>query len=317
MNGLKYHWYRFKYHHGKNLPISVPVDVSLELSSLCNMKCGYCYHSADPKDIPFKMGYMDTELALNLLDQCAQIGVNSLKFNFRGESTLHQDFKYLTGYAKMLAGGSVFIERITNSNFKFATHRDDIFEGLANQTKVKVSFDSFNKEVFETQRYLGKWETTYNNIRKFHDRYLHDDCELVIQAVRTKLNYDEDLYRLVKEHFPKASVSVRDVVEDRVEKNIDDLAHRKRDFDNRQPCKQAYVRLIVGQDGMVRPCCPDIRNELILGDAKVMPLKKIFNSYMAKKLRKDLKTKRAFELDPCKTCSSFESFKGYESSWES
>ena len=38
----KYFAYRLKYHYGKLLRLRTPVDVSLELSSQCNMACGYC-----------------------------------------------------------------------------------------------------------------------------------------------------------------------------------------------------------------------------------------------------------------------------------
>ena len=62
---LKYHWYRFKYHYGRVLPLVSPVDVSLELASACNMKCSYCYH-ADKTNLPFTQGIMDVNLALKI-----------------------------------------------------------------------------------------------------------------------------------------------------------------------------------------------------------------------------------------------------------
>src|SRR3990167_4620137 len=140
---LKYDWYRFKFNYGKHLPLKTPVDVSLELASVCNMKCSYCYHG-DKAGLPFKQDFMSTELAEKVLVQASELGVNSLKFNWRGESTLHPDFRHITSIAKMLSKGSTFLDRLTNSNFKFDSSRDDIFEGLCNQTKVKVSYDSFN-----------------------------------------------------------------------------------------------------------------------------------------------------------------------------
>src|SRR3990167_7921891 len=46
MKSFNFWKYRFKYLFGQYLPLSAPVDISLELSSLCNMHCSYCI---DPK----------------------------------------------------------------------------------------------------------------------------------------------------------------------------------------------------------------------------------------------------------------------------
>jgi hypothetical protein len=39
LQSLNHFKYRFKYRYGKHLPLIKPVDVSLELSSFCNMSC--------------------------------------------------------------------------------------------------------------------------------------------------------------------------------------------------------------------------------------------------------------------------------------
>ena len=311
---LQFALYRFKYRYGQHLPLKVPVDVSLELAAACNQRCGYCYH-ADQSKLPFTKGFMSKELAFEIISQCATLGVNSLKFNWRGESTLNPHFKDITAFAKSFAGGSTFIDRLTNSNFKFPTHREDIFEGLCNQTKVKVSFDSFIKEVLETQRAGAKYEQAIANIDKFYNHPLRKETELVIQAVRTTRNANEDIESEVRKRWPSASVSVREMVEGRVEKDLSDLANKHRDADNRQACLQAFVRIIFTHDGKASPCCPSISDTLFIGDIRQNTVAEIFNSAFAKQLRKDLKSKKAFELDPCKTCSSHESYKGYQPNW--
>jgi len=58
--------YRLKYRYGKYLPLSVPVDVSLELSSACNMACAYCYHS-DKENLPFRQAFMAKETAFKIV----------------------------------------------------------------------------------------------------------------------------------------------------------------------------------------------------------------------------------------------------------
>lgn len=308
--------YRTKYHMGKYLPLRVPVDVSLELSSACNMACGYCYHGK-PESLPFKRNFMKLDVAKLIIGQAAKMGVNSLKFNWRGESTLNPHFPEITKYAKSLAGGSTFIDRITNSNFNFPRHnKDKIIEGLCNQTKVKVSLDSFNKKVMETQRKGSKFNLILENINSFYDLKDHN-TELVIQAVRTKLNQDEDLEGKIKEHWPEAKASIRDVVEGRHDEEIQEYAIRHRDKSLRSPCKQAFVRIVFDSYGFAYPCCVDWKNQARIGHIHAGGLRAIFNGIQARELRIALKNKTAFDNDPCKNCSSYESYKGFKANWNS
>lgn len=308
--------YRNRYLNGINMNLTAPVDVSLELSSWCNMQCEYCYHS-DQENLPFVKGIMTRETGLRIIDQASDLGVNSLKFNWKGESTINPHFRLFTAHAKALASGSTFIDRLTNSNFKFRTDREDIFEGLCNQTKVKISYDSFEKTVFETQRAGGDHDITTRNIDKFYHHPLRKNTEIVIQAVRTNQNKDEDLEGQAKKRWPEATISIRDMVAGRVEKDLSEFEHRERDATERQSCLQAHVRLIFNWKGECFPCCPDTSEKLCLGDINNENLAEIFNGPKAKFLRKQLKCGDAFKMNPCKGCSSFETYKGFQPVWTS
>jgi radical SAM protein with 4Fe4S-binding SPASM domain len=309
--------YRANYIAAPLLNHKIPIDVSLELSSICNMSCSYCYHNA--KQVPFTKGLMDKQLAFSLIAECAELGVNSIKFNYRGEATLNPDYAEITELAKDLARGSTFIDRLTNSNFKFYHRKEEIFKGLSHLTKVKVSYDSFRKDVFENQRTGGDHALTTANLDAFYNHPLRikSETKLVIQAVRTLANKDEDILGESRRRWPDAEVSIRDMVTGRIDKDLSKLENKTRDLKNRQTCIQAHARLIVHHDGRVSPCCPSIKNNLLIGDTADQSLKAIFNSKAALDLRKALKDKTAFLTDPCRTCPSFESFKGYKASWKS
>lgn len=309
--------YRTQYLYAHKLKHNRPVDVSLELTSHCNQSCGYCYH-ADQKTLPFTRGFMSLTTAKLIIVEAASLKVPSIKFNYRGESTLHPNFNEITAFAKEHAEGYTFQERLTNSNFKFALDRDDIFDGLCNQTKVKVSFDSFQEGVMETQRAGSSRVRAMANITKFYNYPKRKDTEIVIQAVRTNLNKDEDIAGKVKSYWPEASVSIRDMVAGRVQsEKADALLNKDRDDSERQTCIQAHARLIFNHEGKAQVCCPDIASKLQVGDITEDSLFKIFNSQRAQEIRAALKNKKAFKYDPCKTCSSFESYKGYRAPWGS
>lgn len=312
LDRLRYLKYRFKYKYAPYLFLSKPVDVSLELSSYCNCYCGYCYHAQ--KKVPFKKEHMGFHTAETIIHDAADNEINSLKFNWRGESTLNPDFFKITKLAKDLASRSRFIDRISNSNFKFSTKNEDIFRAFCHQTKVKISLDSFSKNVYELQRSGSNHELVLTNINKLYN-YPNRNNEIVIQAIRTELNKDEDIFGEVKKRWPSALVSVRNVVSDRNDKDITEV--NSRDFNNRQRCLQAFNRLVFDTEGNAYPCCIDIKNQLILGNIYTHTIMELFNGPILKSLRKSLKNKSMFNFDPCKSCSSYESFKGFKAGWTS
>lgn len=321
MSKLRYWAYRANYLAAPHLNHKRPIDVSLELASICNMSCSYCYHNS--KEVPFGKGFMGKELAHKLILECADLGVNSIKFNYRGEATLNPNYYEIVELAQRLARGSTFIDRLTNSNFKIhPKKRDEVFKGLATLTKVKVSYDSFVKEVFEKQRTGGDHDLTTENIELFYNskERIKSETRLVIQAVRTSANKDEDIAGEAKRRWPDAEISIRDMVTGRIDKDLSNLEYKSRDPKQRKSCIQAHARLIIHHDGKVAPCCPAISNDLVFGNIQEYPenpIQNLFNSPQAKGLRKSLKDKTAFFKDPCKTCPSFESYKGYKPSIES
>ena len=316
MHSINYWLYRIRYIYGRHLNLKAPADLSLELSSSCDLACVFCYH-ADPKKLPFKKGLMNFDLASKCLMEGAEIGISSFKGNFRGESTLHPKFKDITALAKSLANGSTYMERITNTNMNFSKNRTNILEGLCNQTKVKASIDSLRKDVLEKQRFKSKYEIIMKNMDDLYNHPLRKNTEIVVQAVRTQSNKDEDLETEVKKRWPEATVRVNNMVSGRVDKDLDSLEVKKRDFNNRQPCVQAFSRLIVRWDGGVQSCCPSIKDEITLGNANTQHLGEIWNGKPANDLRAALKDRSAFKTNPCKTCPSHESFKGFKSQWGS
>lgn len=302
--------YRAKYKYGKYLNLKSPVDVTLELASVCNQRCDYCYHSNDK--VPFKKGLMAEITARKILDQAAAMGVSSIKFNWRGESALNPCFEYITSHAKRLG----FIDRVSNSNFNFPTDREDIFRAFCNQTKVKISLDSLDRTVMDAQRKGSNFNTILANISKFYN-YRGRDNEIVIQMVKTNLNKCEDFKGEISALWPDATVSVRDCVSNRSDNSelySDDNMNRKR-----VACYQAFARLIFDIDGNATCCCPDIEQKIYLGNIYSMKLKEIWDGQRLKVLQSMLKDGRAFSSDwlPCKNCSSLESYDGYKHNWKS
>jgi radical SAM protein with 4Fe4S-binding SPASM domain len=300
--------YRFNYKYARFLNPKAPIDITLELSSICNQKCRYCYHA---DNVNFKKGFMAFETAKKILYQANELKVPSIKFNWRGESHLNQDFYYITSYAKDLG----FIDRISNSNFNFLTVNDIIFKAFQNQTKIKISFDSFNKRVFENQRQGSNFERILRNIDWFYERYFDPkNNEIVIQMVRTIHNQFEDLEGTAKKRWPGVKVSIRDCVSNRSigAEYFGNALPKKR-----VPCYQAFARLIFDTEGNATCCCPDIDQNFYFGNINKDKLIDIWNNLSLKALRADLTNNCFDSYKTCKSCSSLESYENYKYNWNS
>ncbi len=298
--------YRFKWKYGKYLNLKKPVCVDLELSSHCNLRCPFCYHAEN--EVPFKKGMMDYKTAKRILQQAHKLKVPSLKFNFRGESTLNKDFYHITLLAKMQAKGYTFQDRIVNTNLVNVYDSNYKLDGLLNCTTIKVSLDSLNIETYKKIRIGGDFQQVITSLNYLHKRIT--DQRLILQFVRTEENKKENFNR-AKLLWPKAEIVVKDLVGGRNKDNAMPKGER-------QCCIQPFVRLITLFNGDMIMCCPDFKAQCVLGNIKTMTLYDAFNSAQASLLRDNLKCGLAFNYyNMCKNCSSWESYKGWKGSWKS
>lgn len=296
--------YRLKYRYAPYLHLKRPVDIALELSSRCNIKCQYCYHEDKP---PFDCDDMNINTAYSIIDSASLIGVNSLKFNWRGESTLNPEFGKILNYAK---NKNTFVELLLNTNFMFNKSRDDIFKGLCALDKVKISLDSLSQSVLDKQRKGAKVKIILDNLDKFYD-WPKRKTKIIIQSIRTNLNKSERIDIKLKKKYPALKFSIRDMVTGRNDKQLEDLEHKKKQG-KRKPCLQAFSRIIFNYKGEAFPCCPDITNILNIGNIQNQSVYEIFNSNEAISIRNTLKNKCIFDKMPCNACTSYESYVGYK-----
>ena len=85
-NVLAYIWNRFQwnYFHRFNLVPRFPLNIDVESSSACDIKCDHCFRQyMDMKENEF----MSMEVYKKIVDECAQYGLYTLKFSMRAEPT--------------------------------------------------------------------------------------------------------------------------------------------------------------------------------------------------------------------------------------
>ncbi|RJX35541.1 MAG: radical SAM protein [Desulfurivibrio sp.] len=258
-----------------------PLCIDLEMAAICNLVCPFCYrqHIATPDKL------MHESLWKKAIDQAGQLGVPSMKFNWRGEPLMHPRLAEAIARAK----GNGIIDTMINTNALLLdekTSRKLIEAGL---DLMIYSFDGGTAQSYERMR-VGRFaensfEAVCRNIKRFND--IRREMGSVfprtkIQMLLTKETFHEQefFFKLFQDCVDDVSVkayterggSLHDLDPQSQEKlknflNRKKLAHSTaywRDMhDNisvalgRLPCEQPYQRLMIAYDGRVAMCCYD------------------------------------------------------------
>jgi len=273
---------------GKKTP-KIPLNLDLELSAICNIRCPFCFLQNKNYTRP-KYLFMPTTMAKCVLDDAANIGVPAVKFNWRGEATMHPDFSEITAYA----ADSKFHDILINTN---GNYRSSKVYGLMNCTKVMYSVDSMEENTYKVMRAGGSLRIVLDNIEmllKFGHR------NVWVRRVLTDSNKAEDFKSSVAQKFGDA-VKV-------AEHYVFDRAVVRKSNAPRTYCLYPSQRLVVGTSGDVFPCCVDYDEGMRVGNVYLKPISEIWDGFRMKFVRAMLKKGRM----PSKQCANCTSWMAYK-----
>ena len=262
----------------KNL---TPLCIDIETAAICDLACPFCFRQflATPDKL------IDPEFCYSIIDQASELGVPSIKFNWRGEPLLHPKLPEFIAYAKKKG----ILETIINTN---ATRLNEkIAKNLiaAGLDFMIYSFDGGTKETYEKMRpgrfKKNDFETVYENIKRFSDVRRQTKSALPytkIQMVLTKESFAEKelFFNLFSQYVDDVSVSqytergggISDIDEEAraiyergiLEHGLPKGTPYMRDpqgnlflSKQRKPCEQPFQRLLVTYEGRVGMCCFD------------------------------------------------------------
>jgi radical SAM protein with 4Fe4S-binding SPASM domain len=284
---------------------AVPLNLDLELASVCNLSCPFCFWgegafqeamkqpAADGKA---KKRLMPAGMALRLINQAAVMGIPALKFNWRGESTIHPNYSKILTHARQLP----FHDLLVNTN---ANCKDAALDGLMAATKVMVSLDSTVPETYAVMRAGGSLdraiEVTRELVRRGHPN-------LWVRRVVTKENRGEPFARTARELFgPAVHISEHAC--------IDRNTKSRHQADNPDAYERAYCgypsqRIVIASDGTAYPCCIDTDASMPVGNVDRQTLPEIWSGKPMKELRARLR-RNVFESAICQKCESWMAYK--------
>ena len=256
-----------------------PMCVDIEVAAICDLACPFCYRQsiATPDKV------MSLDLFHTIIDQCIDIGVPSVKLNWRGEPLLNPKLPEMIKYAK----NKGILEVIINTNATTLDKKTSLAIIDAGLDLMIYSFDGGSKETYEKMR-PGRFENNYfenvyENIRLFSE--LRDEKKAIFPRTKIQMILTDDTQKekndfidLFNDCVDYVSVKaftergnnlsgleeeIRNKVKSVLNTSSDSIPYW-RDMEgslyissNRLPCEQPFQRLMVTYDGRVSMCCYD------------------------------------------------------------
>jgi MoaA/NifB/PqqE/SkfB family radical SAM enzyme len=266
-----------------------PLSVDIETAANCDLACPFCFRQS----IATPDRLMRPGLFLKVIDQCAELGVPSVKFNWRGEPLLNPKLPEFVEMAKRRG----ILETIMNTDAVTLTEEKTRALIGAGLDLLIYSFDGGTKATYEKMRpgrfRPNRFEDVYENIRRFariraemNSPFPRTQIQMVLTA-ETHAE-QEAFFALFEDCVDDVSVkayterggSLADLdPETRTEVRTFLDAHAMpadtpywRDrtgtvfvSTGRLPCEQVFQRLMVTYNGSVSMCCYDWGNEHPVG----------------------------------------------------
>jgi len=255
--------YRKLWEHcgSKHIVPEFPINLDAELSTDCNLHCGFCMRQQLKR---FPKDYMEFRDFGRYINEAVQHKTfSSLKTNYRGESLLHPKIVQFLQFAKERGVMDILIN--TNGQVPFylcqriAPFIDEIafsVDAFTQETYTKVRpFGSLKRLILNVEEFIRLRDTAYPSLRVrvafVRQKHNHKETEDFIKFWTEK---DVDKIIVNEAYSPGGKGDYKGIV-----KWVQDD-----DF----VCSQLFQRLIISPTGQVLPCCGSYDESLCLGNIK-------------------------------------------------
>lgn len=311
MAKLTFSYWGAKY-FGQYSPNGLPVSLSIEPTTACNLGCPEC--PSGLKLFSRETGNLKLENYKNWIDQTAK-HLLYLNLYFQGEPFIHHSFFDLVQYARKK---KIYVSTSTNAHFlSEANAKRTVESGL---DRIIISIDGTTQETYEQYRINGNLqkviEGTKNLVEqkklaqsktphiifqflvvKPNEHQLED-----VKRLAEQLGVDELRFKTAQVYDPKDNHPLipKNEKYSRYKKNKDGTYSLKNSFEN--ACKRMWMGSVITWDGKVVPCCFDKDAKHVLGDLQEKSFDQIWKSIKYQQFRKAVFTNRR-SIDICSNCS--------------
>lgn len=290
---ISYLWNRIQwnYFYRFNLMPRFPLNVDVEASSKCQIKCKHCFRQyIDIKD----NGNMNWAVYKKIVDECGKHKLFTLKFSMRGEPLCHPQIAYMIAYAKERGIKEVWLN--TNGGLLTGIKAAGLIR--SDLDYFSMSFDGLY-DAYEDIRRPLKYKDSLEKLKMFAAvrKGLKSKKPVIkVQTIWSAIKYDPDEY-----------FRVMSPIVDKISYNVD---FDYQDFnpvpDPDYVCYRLWQRLAITSNGDVLKCPSDFEKEQVLGNVKNRSIKSIWDNEQQK--HREFHLAHGAANDPvCRKCYHTES----------
>lgn len=291
----------------------LPVSISFEPTTSCNLKCPEC--PSGLRQFTRPRGMLKKEFFTKTIDEISK-DILYLIFYFQGEPYLNKNFLEMVSYA---SSKGLYTATSTNGHFlSDEMAKKTVESGL---DRLIISLDGTTQEVYEQYRREGNIEKVIQgarNIVKWKKELKSKTPFVFFQFLVVKPNEHqvEEVKKLAKEvgvdevRFKTAQVYDYENDPNQLIPENEKFSRYKKDKKGKHiaknklqnHCSKLWEANVITWDGKIVPCCFDKDAKHQLGDLQKQSFKEIWQNENYKKFRKDI-TKSRKNIDICANCS--------------
>lgn len=297
---------------GKPIQWGLPVSISIEPTTACNLRCPECPSGLRAFTRP--TGNLKADFFRNTIDEL-QRELIFLIFYFQGEPYINPGFLEMVRYAHEKG-----LYTITSTNGHFLSRenaRKTIESGL---DRLIISIDGTTQEVYEQYRRGGRLETVLQGARNMVEmkRQLRSRTpHLIFQflVVRPNEHQIPEVYRLAREiGVDEVKLKTAQVYDYKNGNPLipinEQYARYRRQADGSyrvknkllNHCWKLWHACVITWDGLVVPCCFDKDATHQLGDLRRQNFKELWHGEAYRGFRQRLLKGRS-QIDICTNCT--------------
>lgn len=269
----------------------LPLDLDIEASSLCNLKCTFC--DRQPLVEKNQLGNMSFETYRHILDQFAPENgkrLCSMKLSYRGEPLMNKAVSEMVKYAKDKGVLDIYF----NTNGMLLT--EEISEALieAHLDRISFSIDGTNAEEYERVRVGAKFDVVVSNIqklRKLREAYQVNYPKIRIQTVKLP-GLDLDKYVETWKEYADEVAALE----------YTDESKRVQGIEGNWACPQLWQRMTIEWNGDVFGCNNDDLRGIYLGNVKERSIFECWHDDRLMQIRRLHMSGKSHEINDCNGC---------------
>ena len=298
---------------GRPVQWGLPISVSFEPTTSCNLRCPECPSGLRAFTRP--TGMLETGFFRQTIDEIYRELIY-LIFYFQGEPFLNPGFLDMVSYASKK---KIYTATSTNAHYLTSENaRKTVESGL---DRLIISIDGTTQEVYEQYRVGGKLDKVIAGARemvKWKKELKSNTPFIIFQFLVVKPNEHQvdEIKALGKEigvdavWFKTAQVYDYENDPNQLITTLDTFSRYKKNEEGRfvpkgkmqNQCWKLWHANVITWDGLVVPCCFDKDAMHQLGNTKNQSFKEIWQNENYRQFRKDIMKGRK-NIDICSNCS--------------